>query len=139
MSVIAPPHVHTHSHCTAHHEPDQENICMRVLEQVSAVALAIFSAFTDLALFVPFFLIGVGIAFYQRFSGQSAEALGGGAGGCSQGLLEQLTQTKLPPLVSLGANLAVTWCHIDHHSSVFVPIVALSTGAWVGRLIAQIV
>lgn len=108
----------------------------QLFEKVSAVALGVFSAYASMELFLPFFLAGTAIGLYQYFSEGPQEGASRGGVACSQGLLEQLTQVKLPPLVSLGTNLAITWCHIDHHTTVFVPVVGLSLGAWAGQSLA---
>lgn len=103
-----------------------------VLEKISAVALGIFSAYVDLKLFIPFFFAGVCIGIYSYVQ-DSKTCHSHPVSACAHGLLEQLTGTKLPPLVSLIANLAVTVCHIDHHAVVFVPIIGISLGNWLGK------
>ena len=57
--------------------------------------------------------------------------------GCSQGFLEQLTGIRLPPLVGIGANLAIFTCHIDHHPHVFIPLIGLNFGYKVGQLLVD--
>lgn len=110
---------------------------MRIIEKVSAIAMGIIAAMTDLKLFVPFFLVGCAIGFYQYATEPEHRRHGGITSSCSQGFIEGLTGVKLPPLVSLVANIAVTVCHIDHHSDVFVPVVGVSIGAWVGKSAAH--
>lgn len=56
-------------------------------------------------------------------------------GGCSQGFLEQLTGVKLPPLVGLAANGAIMYGHISGHSSIFVPLIGLNAGVYLGKKI----
>ena len=107
----------------------QDNKILSALEKISAVALGIFSAYANVTLFFSSFLFGIAIGFYQERDYSVTRR----AVTCSQGLMEQLTGTKLPPLVSLLANIAVAWCHIDHHTSVFVPITGISLGAWAGQ------
>jgi len=104
-----------------------------LLEKVSAVALGAFAAYASFELFLPFFLSGTVLGLYQYISSGPQEKCGSVGSSCSQGVIEQLTGVKLPPLISLGASLAITWCHIDHHTSVFVPIIALGIGAWAGQ------
>lgn len=127
-----------HRCCCENHQPSISQRLFQLLEKVSAVALGIFSAYASLELFLPFFLAGMAIGLYQYFSEGPPEEDPGVGVACSQGLLEQLTQVKLPPLVSLGANLAITWCHIDHHTTIFVPVVGLSIGAWAGQSLADL-
>jgi hypothetical protein len=110
-----------------------------LLEKVSAVALGVFSAFISMELFLTYFLVGSAIGIYQYFYTDAAARLANQrTSTCSQGLLEQLTGAKLPPLASLVANLAVTWCHIQHHTAIFVPIVGVSLGAWTGQTIGHL-
>jgi hypothetical protein len=60
-------------------------------------------------------------------------------GGCSQGFLEQLTGVKLPPLIGLAANGAIMYGHIAGHSSIFVPLIGLNIGVFVGKKIGQFI
>ena len=99
------------------------------LEKITAVGLAVFAYLTDTVLFIPFFLVGSAIGFYQALTSDATERESGARMGCSRGLMEQLTAIKLPRVVSLATDVAVMWCHIDHHSIVFVPMIALYSGA----------
>jgi hypothetical protein len=131
-----PPHTHCcHEHV---HQPSISEQVFKILEKVSAIALGIFAAYASMELFLSFLLLGTAVGLYQHFSSTSNQANSSAGTGCSQGFLEQLTGVKLPPLISLGANLAVTWCHIDHHTDVFVPIIALSLGAWAGQSLGSL-
>lgn len=121
------------SSCCCNTEPVQDRL-FRILEKVSAAALGVFSAYASFEMFVPFFLLGIAIGFDQSFYTEDNERTASQRTvSCSQGLLEQLTGAKLPPLVSLISNLAITWCHIDHHTSVFVPVIGVGLGAWIGQ------
>lgn len=123
---------HHHHHLDA--GKSKSTRIMEVLEKISAIALGVFSAFTDLKLFAPFFLIGAAIGVYSYFKqDKCCHESTSPASACSQGFLEHLTGVKLPAPISLAANIAVTICHIDHHATVFVPIVGLSVGNWVGK------
>ncbi len=134
--------IHNHHHhacCHEHvHQPSISEQLFKILEKVSAVALGAFAAYASIELFLPFLALGVAVGLYQYFSSTRDHADGSGGSGCSQGFLEQLTGVKLPPLLSLGANLAITWCHIDHHTSIFVPVIALSLGAWAGQALGDL-
>lgn len=134
--------IHNHHHHACCHEPvHQPSISeqlFKILEKVSAVALGAFAAYASMELFLPFLLLGTAVGLYQHFSSTRDHADGSTGSGCSQGFLEQLTGVKLPPLLSLGANLAITWCHIDHHTSIFVPVIALSLGAWAGQALGDL-
>ena len=114
--------------------PTMADRAMRAIEKISAVALGIFSASVDSELFVASFIVGIGIGIYSYATEKQPSAQPHGGPGCTQGLLEQLTGVRLPPLISLAANLGMAVCHIEHHSSVFVPIIAASLGAWVGKM-----
>jgi hypothetical protein len=83
-------------------------------------------------LFVPFFLVGGAIGIYNYFQNEKESNLIHTSSACSHDLLEQLTGVRLPAPISLAAAVAVTLCHIDHHATVFVPIVGLFLGALVG-------
>jgi hypothetical protein len=132
-SVIQAAHVHTHS---CHSEPIDTpfDSILNVVEKISAIALGIFSAYINVQVFVPFFLAGasIGAYGYTQDSKSCQDSVAGSS--CAHGLIEQLTQVKLPRVVSLIANVAVTVCHIDHHESVFVPIIAISMGNWIGKV-----
>lgn len=105
-----------------------------ILEKVSAVALGVFSAYVSYDLFLAFFILGTAVGAYQYFYSDDNDRIARHkASSCSQSLLEQLTGAKLPPLASLLANLGITWCHIDHHTRIFVPIVGFSLGVWTGQ------
>ena len=128
--------VQNSSPCCASHSlsSSRSDRLFHLLEKVSAIALGVFSAYASMELFLPFFLIGTAIGLYQYFYTPAADRLASHrASTCSQGLLEQLTGAKLPPMASLIANVAVTWCHIEHHTEIFVPVVGVSLGAWAGQ------
>jgi len=133
MSNVA---VHSHHHGCCHAQAPTASISERlfqILEKVSAVALGIFCAYASMELFIPFFLAGMAIGLYQHFSSTPEQKDAARISSCAQGFLEQLTGVKLPPLISLITNLAITWCHIDHHTTIFVPVVGVSLGAWAGQ------
>lgn len=104
------------------------------IEKISAVALGVFAASVSLKLFLPFFFVGVCIGMHSYTQDTKAKNPLHSISSCAHGLLEQLTGVKLPRLVSLTANIAVTVCHIDHHSVVFVPITGVTLGAWAGKI-----
>lgn len=111
---------------------------MRLLEQTSLVGLTIFSAYKRPRLFAPFFGAGVVLGVQgDKKCHLCHEHPNIEVRGCSQGFLEQLSRVKLPGLLGLAANVAIAACHIDHHSTVFVPLAGLSGGAWGGRLIVE--
>lgn len=120
------------------HERPLSDTLFYSLEKITAVALGVFCAYTDIQLFIPFFAIGVGVSIYEHYSGNEREGCGDPTS-CSQGFMEQLTGVKLPPLLSLMTNLAVTWCHIEHHTKVFVPIIGISIGAWMGKSVTRLI
>ena len=133
--------IHDHIACCAapHRNQSSHDRLLFTLEKASAVALGIFSALASMELFLAFFLVGTAVGLYQSYYSNASERTASqSAVACSQGLLEQLTGAKLPPLVSLVANLAITWCHIDHHTSVFVPVVGVSLGAWAGQTMGRL-
>lgn len=131
---------HVHSKVEGCHHPKEKStydLLINVIEKISAIALGVFSAYVSWELFVPFFFVGVCIGVYSYTQDKASCAHAGQASSCAHGLLEKLTGVKLPPLISLAANIAVTVCHIDHHATVFVPVIGISLGAWAGKTAAQ--
>lgn len=105
---------------------------VKLLEIVSAVALAAFAFYTSWQLFLPFFLVGAAIGVYGFYQNQKHNTKSNSAS-CSQGFLEQLTGVKLPRPVSILANVGVTVAHMSHHANVFVPMGAVIFGSWAGQ------
>jgi hypothetical protein len=160
LAAMGTPHSHpvtTCPHCETHQHKQQTcevphpifahpncKIVMAILEKVSLLALAIFAAYLEPKLFFPFFGGGIvlSIVLYiikpkpekECHSEEHHDSVA-----CSQGFLEQLTGVRLPPPVGLAANVAITVCHIDHHSTVFVPLIGLNAGMWVGKLAIEYV
>ncbi|MBA3817014.1 MAG: hypothetical protein H0X29_10960 [Parachlamydiaceae bacterium] len=108
-----------------------------IIEKMSAIALGVFSNSINSKLFVPSFFVGMVIGVYSYFEEKKSCQEIHPVSSCAHGLLEQLTGVKLPPIVSLVANLAVTVCHIEHHEAVFVPIIGISLGSWAGKTAAN--
>lgn len=109
---------------------------LRLAEQASVAGLAALAAYTNFSLFAPFLLLGTAIGIHQHRYGEQEAVNNRNGVSCSQGFLEQLTRVKLPPLASLGVNLAITLCHLEHHSRIFVPIIGLSIGAQLGQKVS---
>lgn len=111
---------------------------IRTLEKVSAVGLGVFSLLASPTLFLPFFAGGAILGFCQTpEQSHPAECEHGRGPSCSGGFLEQITHVKSPALVALVANVAVTYCHIEHHTRVFVPIVAVTLGMAAGQMLRK--
>lgn len=108
---------------------EQPPAWFRVIEQITAVALAVLAYQVSADLFIPFALVGASIGLYQALTSNASEHDHSARMGCSRGLMEQLTGIQLPRLVALATDVAVMGCHIDHHATVFVPMIALYTGA----------
>ena len=130
------PFAHRHKH-----QEDSMEKAFRLVAKVSALALGVLAAITDLGLFIPAFALGtvIGVATYQKsvhshkhshFHGHSSD------GGCSHGFMEKYLEIKVPESVGFVAAAAVFAVHIDHHPEVFVPIVGVSVGIWAGNLVA---
>lgn len=124
---------HTHNHTTVRTPFDE---LLPVIEKITAVGLGILSAATNFTLFTPFFIGGLALGVLSYVQNKESTESTHRASSCAYGLIEQLTEVSLPPIVSLAANVAITVCHIDHHQEVFVPIIALSLGAWAGKITA---
>ncbi|MCE5294023.1 MAG: hypothetical protein LLF94_05360 [Chlamydiales bacterium] len=125
---------HVHSHACQHHTPSTYDTAITGFEKVSAVALGVFSAYVNAKRFIPFFALGLAIGVYSALQDPNGVPQNISSSSCAHGLIEQLTQVKLPRMVALIANIAVTICHIDHHDTVFVPITAISLGNWAGKI-----
>lgn len=134
--------VHHHAPCCHGHQVLQESSLseslFHLLEKVSAIAIGVFAAYASFELFLSFFALGTAVGLYQYFSAEPDQGGPSAHSSCTQGFMEQLTHVKLPPLLSLAANLAITWCHIDHHTTVFVPVVGVSIGAWAGQTMGEL-
>lgn len=127
--------IHFHPGTEGCHQKEKSkfDILINVIEKISAIALGVFSAYVNWKLFVPYFFVGVCIGIYSYTQDNASCSRPHPVSSCAHGLLEQLTGVKLPPVISLVANIAITVCHIDHHSTVFVPIIGISLGAWLGK------
>ncbi len=128
--------LHGCNHCHDHDKEKPKHVVLIIIEKVSAIALIAFSAYISWKLFLPWFFAGVAIGIYTHDKKLGHHNHSGSS--CASGILEQLTGVKLPPLISAGANIAVTICHVEHHKSVFVPVIAIMGGNWVGRMVANL-
>lgn len=139
--MASPTNEATHKHC--HHSrgdeksPSKYVVVIVVVEKICIVALGVFSAYKKVWLFTPYFIAGVALGTYQHFNGHGLDNNKHGGSACSQGFLEQITGVHLPVPISLAINVAITICHIDHHSKVFVPVIGLTVGVWSGHLISE--
>lgn len=133
--------VHNLSSCHTPHCCDQTptstnpnlELFMRVLEKVCLVGLGALAIYANWQVFIPFFLIGGAIGVYSYLQDKDFSQYARAAASCTQGVLEQISGVKLPAPVALATNAAITACHVVHHGVVFVPVVALCVGAYVGK------
>jgi hypothetical protein len=145
------PTTHTHHCCDSDHACEAPHpflanpkfkLAMCVLEKISLLALMVFAAYVDPILFFPFlgggFILGLAVHYMQPKK-ESEHSHDHQTIGCSQGFIEQLTGVRLPPPVGLAANVAIAVCHIDHHSTVFVPLIGLNAGMWLAKLAIEYV
>lgn len=102
------------------------------IEKVSAVALGALAAYSNF----PLFLLAAGFGCWIGISHPSPAPTCRSVS-CSQGLLEQLTGVRLPAVISLACNIAMTGMHITHHAEIVVPIVAVALGAWAGKTVQE--
>ncbi len=134
-------HVHSHNQKVQHSQKECSPLIEKKLEnlrKISAIALCVFAAYISLELFVPFFFVGMAIGVYQHKKDKEiCDHDHPSSSSCGSGLFERLTKTKLPPLVSLGADYALTLAHIDHLSNIMVPIQGISCGNWIGEELAS--
>ena len=122
-----------HSACCHHsHESSTMDKALELAEKVSLVAIGIMAALIDLPLFACTFLIGAAIGLLSDQKHLVSEHHADHAL-CSHGFLEHLTGIKLPAPIGLAANVAIFVAHLDHHATVFVPIVGVTMGIWAGK------
>lgn len=125
----------THPTCChgVNRPPSLSEKVLRGLEKVSLVALAAFAAVSDVFLFTYSFTAGMAIGLLWDGATQTqCDEQHKGCGTCSNGFLEHLTKVKLPLGIGVVANVAILAAHIDHHATVFVPLVGVTTGIYVG-------
>lgn len=103
-------------------------------EKICAIALGVLAALTEFWLFLPSFAVGALIGIFNHKESSHAHHHST-EGGCSHGFIEQATGVKLPRSLALAAGFAVMSVHIDHHASVFVPIVGVTLGIWAGNAV----
>jgi hypothetical protein len=84
-------------------------------------------------LFLPFLGLGIAVRVYQIVTNSAENVSCGGTSGCG-GILPEALGINLPPLIVFFANLAIMYCHIDHHPTIFIPIIGLWMGAWAAQL-----
>lgn len=117
-------------HC--HHAPYLPH-----LQKVTAVALIAFAAYTEMTLFVPFFVGGVTIGIFQHFFREETKGIPSKIASCAHGFLEQTTGVHLPEEVSVICGGYLAYHHIEHHPESDVPVAAIITGAWLVDLVAK--
>lgn len=105
-----------------------------IVEKIAAIAIGAFSLYTDWQLFVPFFLLGICVSTFSSIIEHDSCHKHRASSSCAHSPIEDLTGVKLPPIIATIAGVAVTICHIDHHASVFVPIVGVALGHWIGQI-----
>ncbi len=105
------------------------------LNMITRIALGAIAVMTSVTLFVPFFLLGVGIGLYHTHFAETAPCYKSEIAGCGQGFMENMANMHFPIEISLLANLGITVCHLDHHPTVFVPYTAIALGMWTGQLL----
>lgn len=107
------------------------------MEKASAVALGLFSAIIAPAAFIASFAFGAIIGLFGRDAVMvDGNRTGYAVSSCSRGFMEGVAGVRLPPYLSLAANVAVMSAHIEHHSAVFVPITGVILGMWAGAAAA---
>ncbi|MBA3958079.1 MAG: hypothetical protein H0X51_06775 [Parachlamydiaceae bacterium] len=119
-------HTHQHEHVVSRATPLE-----RVISKAVFVAIGAFACYIEMQLFIPFFFVGMLIKTIQYQQQGDAILQGTDITSCSLSALEQLSEMRLPPMVSLAIIVATFVCHVEHHPSVFVPVTAIFLGAWV--------
>lgn len=121
--------VHKHEGVHKHeHKQSKTELAWEILEKISTVSLGVFAAYVNVTLFIPSFLLGVGIGAYNYFYDNQ---------GCDHvhtfGSCSQIRGIRIPPPVAIAMNFAIAIIHIDHHSPVFVPVMGIQVGIWAGE------
>jgi hypothetical protein len=111
--------------CPEPQKPPSPNLILA--RRVSAAALAVFAAYTNIWLFLPFFAAGVAFGLHQYSTFGEVPQLTGCSMGCGQ-VFNYLTGIKPDPYVSLAFDVWIFADHMDH--TPFVPLAAFGTGVW---------
>ena len=112
-----------------------KTLMIEVAEKVSMVALGVFAFVFQPELFTGAFAIGI---IYGLSSNSSQESTCAEGSGCSQGLIERLTNVRLPKVVSLIIEVAISIMHMEHHSDILSPLHGFMIGAYCGKKIAAL-
>lgn len=134
MSSVEAAHHHCHqcessdNHNNRYHA--EPSLFRKVVEKTYIFAIVAFSIITDLDLFIPSFLFGLMVGVYNHYNEKNECKHGHSVSACSSEILAQLLSIKLPHLIALTMGVAVLIQHIEHHPSVFVPLVGIWSGAW---------
>jgi fatty acid desaturase len=119
-------------HC---HHPEEPY--SPLLRRVTAVALIAFAAYTEMTLFIPFFVGGVSVGIFQHYFREKPEGKLSQIASCAHGFLEQTTGVQLPEEVSVICGGYLAYHHIEHHPESDVPVAAIIAGAWLVDLMAK--
>jgi hypothetical protein len=114
--------------------------CLEVLCLLGLTAYAAYLCHTgtlDPLFFYPSlgagFLLGAYLEYSDRKKPEAHTHAFHDTTGCTGGAFEQWSGKKLPAFIALLINVVIAYCHIDHHSQFFVPIVGLNCGVWFGK------
>jgi hypothetical protein len=120
-------HAHVHDHTS-------KAQFIKVLERICAAALGIFAFLVEKALFMPFFVTGIGIGLYNYFHDSGSKH---NHGSCSLGYLQHISGGHLPEPVCVVGEAVLVGAHIEHLSKFMVPLTALVIGSMVGQATAH--
>lgn len=128
---------HHHVTTAVQHQDEAMETAFRIAEKVTVFALGVFALLTSPVLFISSFAIGSLIGIFTHIKSTDCHShKHSSEGSCSHGFFESRLGIKLPESIALLAGAAVVAEHIDHHSSVFVPIAGMTFGIWAGNLAA---
>ncbi len=122
----------THQHHTCN-IPSTNSKISKVITTICRVAIGVFAAIVAPKLFACTFAIGLAWGIYQAYKNPEVEHKHMVPAGCSQAFLEHLAGVHFSEEMTLAIGAAITITHIEHHPEVFVSLVGVALGHYVGK------
>lgn len=128
---------HPHATCCdniphLHLKTSTKDKIWQIVEKVSLLAIGVFAAITLPKIFAITFCASIILGLIDKSIEKTDHKH---QATCSHSFLEQLTGVRLPAPLGFASNVAVLLAHMEHHAPVFVPLVGMTLGLWVGKSI----
>lgn len=105
---------------------------VEIANKVSMVVLGLIATISSPDIFAIFAVLGTAGGLIQHWN--SARQCGKGSTSfCSQGFFETALGIKMPAIMNVFTNLAITFAHLAHHEETYIPILGLYVGFWAGN------